>query len=88
MAHIIATFCHQNGHHTAYFLPTTVGILKFCIADVRTKRGKNIKTKGLYMSFEALESRILIHSMPLSRFGIAGAVALLMSYLIDSQLFR
>ena len=40
------------------------------------------------MSFDACESRILIHSVPFSRFGIAGAVALIVSYLIDYLLFR
>ena len=50
--------------------------------------GKNIATRGSCMSFDACESRILIHSVPFSRFGIAGAVALIVSYLIDYLLFR
>ena len=50
--------------------------------------GKNIGTRGSYMSFEACESRILMHSVPLPRLGIAGAVCFEMSYFIDFQLFR
>ena len=49
---------------------------------------KNIKTKGSYMSFDACESRILMHSVPLLSVGILGAVDLEMSYLIDFLLFR
>ena len=52
------------------------------------KTGKNIGTRGSNMSFEACESRSLIHSVPLPRVGIAGAVAFEMSYLIDILLFR
>ena len=40
------------------------------------------------MSFEACESRVLMHSVPLPSFGIAGAVCFEMSYLIDYLLFR
>ena len=50
--------------------------------------GKNIGTKGSYMSFEACESRILIHSVPFPSLGISGALCLLISYLIVLQLFR
>ena len=35
------------------------------------------------MSFEACESSNLMHSVPFPRLGISGALALLMSYLID-----
>ena len=80
---VTARIAHQIGHYARRFIPTEVGILKFCIADVCAKYGKNFGTKGSYMSFEAYESRNLIHSVPLPRFGIAGAVALLISYLID-----
>ena len=31
---------HQVGHHAVWFLPTEVGVLKFCAADMRAKRGK------------------------------------------------
>ena len=40
------------------------------------------------MSFEACESRSLIHSVPLPTVDIAGAVAFEKSYLIDILLFR
>ena len=40
------------------------------------------------MSFEACERSNLMHSVPLPRFGIAGAVAFEMSYLIDLLPFR
>ena len=63
-------------------------MLKFHATDVCAMREKNIRTQGSYMSFEACESRSLIHSVPLPRVGIAGAVAFEMSYLIDILLFR
>ena len=40
------------------------------------------------MSFEACESRSLIHSVPLPRLGILGAVCLVVSYFIVFQLFK
>ena len=40
------------------------------------------------MSFEACESRILIHSVPLPRIGILGAMGFVISYFIDILLFR
>ena len=40
------------------------------------------------MSFEACERRILMHSVPFPRVGIAGAVCFVMSYFIVSLLFR
>jgi len=49
---------------------------------------KNNKTKGSYMSFDACESRILMHSVPLLSVGILGADDLEMLYLIDFLLFR
>jgi hypothetical protein len=52
------------------------------------KRGKNIGNRGLYMSFEAFESRNYTHFVPFPSFGIFGAVAFVMSYFIDIQLFR
>jgi len=52
------------------------------------RTGKNIGTRGSYMSFEAYESRILMHSVPLPRFGTLGAEGFEMSYLIDFLLFR
>ena len=30
----------QVGHHAAWFLPTEVGVLKFCAADMRAKKKK------------------------------------------------
>ena len=40
------------------------------------------------MSFEACESRILMHSVPLPRFGIVGALGFETPYFIDYLLFR
>ena len=79
---------YNIGHQATYLLPTAVGILKFCAIDMCAKRGKSIGTRGSCMSFEACVSRNLIHSVPLPRFGIAGAVCFEMSYLIDILLFR
>ena len=31
---------HQVGHHAAWFIPTDVGVLKFCAADMRAKGGE------------------------------------------------
>ena len=50
--------------------------------------GKNIGTSGSCMSFDACESRSLIHSVPRPSVGIAGAELDEMSYLIDNLLFR
>ena len=38
--------------------------------------------------FEACESRIFRHSVPLPRFGITGADGFVISYFIVNQLFR
>ena len=40
------------------------------------------------MSFDACVSSNFTHSVPFPRFGMAGTVALLISYLIDILLFR
>ena len=40
------------------------------------------------MSFEACERRILIHSVPFPRGGMAGALGLVMSYFIVCLPFR
>ena len=40
------------------------------------------------MSFEACESSNLMHSVPFPRFGISGAMFVVMSYFIDFLLFR
>jgi hypothetical protein len=79
---------HQVGHHAAWFLPTEVGVLKFCAADMRAKRGKKHRNKGLVHVFEAWERSKRIHSVPLPRVGILGAVLLLISYFIVFLLFR
>ena len=44
------------------------------------RMGKNIGTRGSYMSFDACERSNLMHSVPLPRFGIAGAVGFVISY--------
>ena len=36
------------------------------------KRGKNIGNRGLYMPFEAFESRNFTHFVPFPRFGTTG----------------
>ena len=41
------TFGHQIGHHTAWFLPCEVGVLKFCAADVCTQDGEKHRNKRL-----------------------------------------
>ena len=41
--------------------------------------GKSIGIRGSYMSFETCESRILMHSVPLPRYGILGAEGFVMS---------
>ena len=61
-----ARICNQVCHLTANLLPSEVGVLKFRTADVCAKDRENIGTKGSCMSFEACESRILIHSVPFS----------------------
>ena len=63
-------------------------MLKFCATHVCAKYRKNIGTKGSYMSFEACESRILMHSVPLPRFGILGAVGVVILYFIVNQFDR
>jgi hypothetical protein len=50
--------------------------------------GKNIGTKGSNMSFEACDRSNFTHSVPLPRFGIAGAVGFVISYFIVIMLFR
>jgi hypothetical protein len=50
--------------------------------------GKNIGTRGSNMSFEACERSNFTHSVPLPRFGIAGAVGFVISYFIEYQLFK
>ena len=52
-----------------------VRMLKFCVAHMCAKWGKSIGKRGSSMSFDAFESRILMHFVPFPRFGIAGAVA-------------
>ena len=49
---ITARIANQIGYHAACFLPSEVGILKFCVADMCAKYGKSIVTKGSRMSFE------------------------------------
>ena len=51
MALVTATFCHQVGHLTARFLPSEVRILKFCAADVSTKRGEKHWNEGFVHVF-------------------------------------
>ena len=62
--------------------------MTFTSVRCEARAGIDIGIRGSCISFDACESRILIHSVPFSRFGIAGAVALIVSYLIDYLLFR
>lgn len=50
--------------------------------------GKKQRNQGGVMSFDTRESSNLIHSVPLPRVDITGAVGLVTSYFIDYQLFR
>ena len=63
-------------------------ILKFYAADMCVKLAEKHRNERANMSFEACESRSLMHSVPLPSAGIAGAFELEMSYLIDLLLFR
>ena len=58
------------------------------IAVYLNKNEEKHRNKGFRISKQACESSILMHSVPLSRFGIVGAVALQISYLVDILLFR
>ena len=62
--------------------------MKFCAAHVCAKYREEHGTSGSCMSFDTCESRILMQSVPLPRFGIFGADGFEMSYLIDILLFR
>ena len=88
LAVVVAQIAHQLGHHAACFLPTAVWILKFCAADVRAKRGKKHRNEGFVHVFWGLREQDFVHFVPLPSFGIAGAVALLISYIIVYQPFR
>ena len=55
---------------------------------VRKVKGKASERGGSLTSFDTCESRILIHSVPLPRVGIFGALGFVMSYIIDNLLFR
>ncbi len=85
---VTAQISHQIGHHTACFLPRAVGILKFCAADVRAMRGEKHGNEGVVHVFRGLREQEFDISVPFPRFGIAGVVALLISYFIVNQLFR
>ena len=62
--------------------------MKFRVANVCAKDREKHRNKGLCMSFDACESRILIHSVPLTSLGIEGVVGFEISYLIDLLIFR
>jgi hypothetical protein len=43
---ITARIANQIGHHAACFLPSEVGILKFCVADMCAKYGEKHRNQG------------------------------------------
>ena len=43
---ITARIANQIGHHAARFLPSEVGILKFCVADMCAKYGEKHRNQG------------------------------------------
>ena len=43
---ITARIANQIGHHAARFLPSEVGILKFCVADMCAKYGEKYRNQG------------------------------------------
>lgn len=75
-------------HHSAHFLPREVGIRKFGSTYVRSKDRESMGTMGWCMSFETCESKRATHSSPRPRFGIFGAVVLLISYFIFFLCFK
>ena len=48
---VTPTFCHEIGHHATKFLPTEVGILKFCTAYMCAKYRKKHRNKGFLHVF-------------------------------------
>ena len=40
---VTARIAHQIGHYARRFIPTEVGIMKFCIADVCAKYGEKLR---------------------------------------------
>jgi hypothetical protein len=51
LALVIARIGYQMGHLTAHFLPSEVGILKFCAADMCAKWGEKHRNKGFIHVF-------------------------------------
>ena len=83
-----ATISHEICQHSAHFLPTFVQIHKFCSTYVCAKDRESIGTMGWCMSFETCESKSATLSSQRPRFGIFGAVVLLISYFIFFLLFK
>ena len=50
---VVARIGYKMNHLATHFLPSEVRVLKFRVADVCAKYGKDIGTRGSCMSFEA-----------------------------------
>ena len=83
MAIVTPTFCNQIGHLATKFLPSEIGILKFCVAHLCAKNGEKHRNEGFVHAFEACESSNLMHFVPFLRLGISGALCLSILYLVD-----
>ena len=51
LALVTPTFCHQIGHHTTWFLPAEVRVLKFCAAHVGAKYREKHRDDGFLYVF-------------------------------------
>lgn len=76
-----ATIGYEICQHSAYFLPTFVGIHEFCPTYVCAKYWEKHWTSGWCMSLDTCDCKSCTHSVPFPRRGIAGGVCLLRLYL-------
>lgn len=63
-----------NGYFPTRTPPNLIKIPNFTSHQFAPKRGKNIKKKRSFITFEACFSRIWMHSVPFSRVGNVGKV--------------